>query len=76
MNPFSRNYIPQIKLKPTPRETQLHAAGKAQREKIVLADAPNPIHVLSQAKLKAMNLDAKKAAELGSSRRIYCLSSY
>jgi hypothetical protein len=49
MNPFSNNYIPQIKLKPTPRETQLHAAGKEQREKIVLADSPNPIHVPTQA---------------------------
>jgi hypothetical protein len=49
MNPFSPNYIPQIKLKPTPRETQLHAAGKAQREKLVLADAPNQFHVPSQA---------------------------
>jgi len=49
MNPFSSNYIPQIKLKPTPREAQLHAAGKAQREKLVLADAPNQFHVPSQA---------------------------
>jgi hypothetical protein len=48
-NAFSKNYAPQIKLKPTPRETQLHAAGKAQREKLVLADAPNQFHVPSQA---------------------------
>lgn len=49
MNPFSKNYIPQIKLRPTPRETQLHAANKAQRERLILADAPNQIHVPSQA---------------------------
>jgi hypothetical protein len=49
MNPFSKNYAPQIKLRPTPRETQLHAAGKAQREKLVLADAPNQFHVPTQS---------------------------
>lgn len=49
MSPFSKNYIPQIKLKPTPRETQLHAAGKAQREKLVLAETKNQIHVTTQA---------------------------
>jgi hypothetical protein len=49
MNPFSRDYKPQIKLTPTPRETQLYAANKAQREKLILADAPNQFHVPSQA---------------------------
>jgi hypothetical protein len=49
MNPFSRDYKPQIKLTPTPRETQLHAANKAQREKLILSDAPNQFHVPSQA---------------------------
>jgi hypothetical protein len=49
MSPFSKNYVAQIKLKPTARETQLHAAGKADREKLVLADSPNPIHVPTQA---------------------------
>jgi hypothetical protein len=49
MNPFLKNYIPQIKLTPTPREHQLYAADKAQREKLILADAPNQFHVPSQA---------------------------
>ena len=36
-------------LKATPRETQLYAVSKAQREKIVMQDAPNGIAIPSSA---------------------------
>lgn len=44
----SGNIKPLGQLKATPRETQLYTSNKAQREKIVLADAPNAIHVPTQ----------------------------
>jgi hypothetical protein len=48
MNPFSKNYVPQIKLTPDWRAIQLSNAPKAQREKIVLADSKNQIHITTQ----------------------------
>jgi hypothetical protein len=36
-------------LKATPRETQLFASNKAQREKIVFAETSNHIHITTQA---------------------------
>jgi hypothetical protein len=48
MSPFSKNYVPQIKLTPDWRTIQLSNAPKAQREKLVLADSPNPIHITTQ----------------------------
>jgi hypothetical protein len=47
-NAFSKNYIPTIKLKATPKETQLHAASKAEREHMTLKDASNQISIPSQ----------------------------
>jgi hypothetical protein len=49
MNPFSSDYKPQIKLTPNWRAVQLSNTPKAQREKLVLADAPNQFHVPTQA---------------------------
>lgn len=49
MNAFSLYYKPVLKLVPTPRETQLYAASKSQREKIVLSDAKNGISIPTQA---------------------------
>lgn len=49
MNPFSKDYKPQIKLKATPRETQLHAANKAQRQAIALASPKNQISIATPA---------------------------
>jgi hypothetical protein len=49
MSPFSKNYVPKIKLTPDWRTIQLSNAPKAQREKIVLADSKNQIHIPSQA---------------------------
>ena len=40
---------PEAPLKATPRETQLYASNKAQRQKIVLQDAPNGIAIPSSA---------------------------
>lgn len=39
---------PLASLKATPRETQLYASNKAQREKIVLTQNYNHIHVTTQ----------------------------
>ena len=49
MNAFSKHYAPQIKLVPTPRETQLHAASKAQRQAIALASPKNQISIATPA---------------------------
>lgn len=48
-NAFSPHYVAEIKLKATPKETQLYAANKAQREKIVFAVTANHIHITSQS---------------------------
>lgn len=48
-NAFSPHYVPEIKLKATPRETQLHAASKSQRETIALSTPKNQIHITTQA---------------------------
>lgn len=48
MSPFSKDYRPQIKLIPDWRTIQLSNAPKAQREKIVLADSKNQIHIASK----------------------------
>ena len=47
-NAFSKHYQTEIKLKATPRETQLHAASKAQRETIALSTPKNQIHITTQ----------------------------
>ena len=39
---------PMSSLKATPRETQLYASSKAQREKIVMANAPNGIAITTK----------------------------
>ena len=49
MSPFSKDYRPQIKLTPDWRTIQLSNAPKAQREKIVLADSKNQIHIATPA---------------------------
>lgn len=47
-NAFSPHYVPQLKNKATPRETQLHTASKAQREKIALSTPKNHIHITTK----------------------------
>lgn len=47
-NAFSPHYVPQLKNKATPRETKLHAASKAQREKLVFAETKNHIHITTK----------------------------
>ena len=46
---FSPSYVPTIEWTATPRETQLHAKTAAQREKLVMADNYNQIHITTQA---------------------------
>ena len=40
---------PLARLKATPRETQLYAKNKAEREKLVLSQRYNHIHITTQA---------------------------
>ena len=47
-NAFSRHYVAQIKLKATPKEIQLFAKNKVEREKLVLADNYNQINITTQ----------------------------
>jgi hypothetical protein len=46
---LSGNIKPLGQLKATPRETQLYASNKAEREKLVLSDDYNHIHITTQA---------------------------
>ena len=45
---ISGDIKPLAQLKATPRETQLFARNKAQREKIVMADSRNAITIMTQ----------------------------
>jgi hypothetical protein len=47
-NAFSKHYVPELTIKPTPRETQLFAAQASAREKLALASPKNQFSIMTK----------------------------